>query len=214
MRGTGVGFPLHEVHDELDVHRALDGGAHDLALAHRVVPVAEGHEAARDVHAEVDRVAGPHLGAVHVPAEAPRHDRGPRLAHPRRDAEAAEERRERDFPDLSSVAGRRPRNAFFRIDLVTPDRLRKLGAEHRGSVRPDERAEARPERGHGPRPRGLEPEDPDRERVARLGALHEERPRLRVVVPGRHDLRRQVRRRLDRAVEAVLGPRDDSACPV
>src|SRR5947209_7207234 len=87
--------PFDQVDGQVDVHRSLDRRADDLALAHRVVPVAERQQRARHVHAEVNRVAGAHLGAIHVAAEEIRNDRGAHLLS-RRDAETAKERRERD----------------------------------------------------------------------------------------------------------------------
>src|ERR1700730_4378218 len=72
-----------------------------------------------------------------------------------------------------------------------------------------QRAEPREERRDSVGARGLELLDVDRERVARLGSLDEEGPRLRVVMTRQLDLGRQLAGRRDGAVVAVLAPADD-----
>ena len=87
---------------------------------------------------------------------------------------------------------------------------RQVGAEHRRAIGADEGAEARTERRHRVVARRLELQKVHGDRVAGLGALDVERTRLRIVVPRRHHLRRQIARRLHGAVEAVFGPRHDA----
>ena len=133
---------LDQVDRQLDVHRAFDRRAHDLALAHRVVAVAEREQRTRDAHAEVNRVAGADLGAVHVAAEGVGNDRRARFAVRRRNPETTEKgargTSQENFPSCERARA----TPFAAVDVVEPDRLREVGTEHRGSVSPLQRAEA------------------------------------------------------------------------
>src|SRR5207249_1993705 len=119
----------------------LDGGTHDLTLAHRVVAVAEGKQRARHVDAQENGIARADLGAVHVPAEVPGDDRRSHLATRWRNAEAAEEGRERYFPGVRTGARGRPGDVALHIDVVAPGRLREVRSQHRRLVVADECSE-------------------------------------------------------------------------
>ncbi len=78
-----------------------------------------------------------------LPPKGPGNDRRAHFAFRRRDAEAAEERRQRHFPRMPAVAGCRARDVALRIDIVAPGRLGQIRAEHRGVIVADHGAEAR-----------------------------------------------------------------------
>src|SRR4051794_2949612 len=81
---------LDQLDDQRRRHRTLDGGAAGLALALPVMPVADREQRALDVDAEEAGRARPHLGGVHVAAEALGHQRAAHLSPGRRDADRAE----------------------------------------------------------------------------------------------------------------------------
>ncbi len=159
-------LPHAEAED--DVHRRLDRRAAHLAVALRGVRVAEREERALDADGQVERDAGVEVLRVHVPAEAGgRHDGMlPRLRQ--RDAERAGERAERERHAVGE-----PHAAGGPVDL--------RDAQPRVGELVGEQAEAGDDRRPAPALRP-ELEQLDRERVARLRALDEDRAADRVDV--------------------------------
>src|SRR5262249_25890073 len=137
------------------------------------------------------------------------HDRGPRFAVGGGDTEAAQERGEGNLPRERAVLRARARDALRAVDVVEPDRLRQLRAEHGRLLCPLEGAE--PGGGDGDRvvARRLELLDVHDERVARFRTFHVERPRLGVVAPRSQHRARLLAGLVQGAVETILGPRDD-----
>ena len=192
--------------DEVDLHRrhrrVLDGDAAELAVALGGVAVAEEEQRAGRVHRQVDDGARRHVRQVHVAAVVVRDDRGDRLDF-RRGADGANER----------LVGQRdavvPLDAGDGVDVHLLDDLRQRLVQHRRVAGAGEAAEFGDQAGGAGRLRPARHDllDVDGEAVALLGALHIDRPVLRVDVGEVQHLGRQVGLGLHRAVEGVVGLR-------
>ena len=203
-RGHAGAPALHQVDDQRDVHRALDGRAAALALALPVVPVADGEQRARHVDAQVAGGARAHLRGVHVAAERVGHEARAHLAARRGHADRAQHRGDRQVE--AEVLGLVAHGACGPVELVDPGALGQGLLQERRAVGAGERAEERDRGGRRPVARGPEVGDVDGEGVARLGALHVEGPGLRVDLGHDQHLGGPVGGALQASGEGVLRP--------
>ena len=163
--GAGSARPFSSREAQRHVHRRLQPGHADLAVALAAVRVAGREQRAVDLDRQVQRGPAHELARVHVPAEAAgRHDRrrGPGR---RADAHRPHERRQRDR------------------DLVAEARVVARGDVEDLQVRVGEVVGQQPEPGQdrGPAPAArLDVEDLHHERVAGRGALDRDRAGERI----------------------------------
>ena len=158
---------LDQVERQHDVHRAFDRRAADLAVALRGVGVADREQRAGDLDRQVERRAGGQIADVEIAADAARRHHRMQAGLGRREADGAGEGLQRHPAVLAE------QRRLQRVRIVFPDVQRRL-LELVG-----EQAEAR-NVGRPAEARGLEALDRDLERVARLGAVDEDRAGDRV----------------------------------
>src|SRR2546421_9293450 len=164
---------------ELDVHRHLDPGADDLAVALERVAVADVQEAALGEDREVDDDALAEAAIVHVAAVLARSCARDRLSLRRRDAEAAEHRIEGGLAERLEPRRRVVEARSSALEVELPPVLAVPRAELRDEARVDD-VRGDQAAGHPARAVGPDPLEAHTEGVAPLRALDVERPGLRV----------------------------------
>ena len=163
----GQAGALDQVESERHAHRALDGGAADLAVALRGVGIANREQRAGDLDREIERGPGGEVADVHVAADPPGRDDAVRPGLSGRHPDRAAERLER-HPRSGTVGGRREAPS-----VVAPDMERRVG-ELVGQE-PESRDEGGPSPAHR-----RERFDRNLEGVARLGPVDIDRAGDRV----------------------------------
>ena len=197
---------LDQLDDQRRRHRALDGGAAGLALPLPVVAVPHREQRALDVDTEEAGGAGPHLGGVHVAAEALGHQRAAHLTSGRGDADGAEHRLDREVDPQVAVLRGEGHGVLRPVQLVDPGRVRQRVLQGGDPVGAGQPAEERDRRRGAPVTGRLHGDEVQRQGVPRLGALDVERPGLRVDVAQVDLLARQVLGPAERPAEGVVGP--------
>ncbi len=168
---------LAQLDAEFDLERGLDAGTGDLAVALAGMAVAEEEQPARRMDREGDGRAGAEQAIVHIAAMGAARRGRDRLAAFGRDAEAAEHRRQWEAPVADAGRGlQQLHRAGLGIDRpFMALALRQLGEDRRVK-------HAGRQRRIGPAglPGRRHPLDRHQQRVAGLGAGHEERAGHRI----------------------------------
>jgi hypothetical protein len=170
------------------------------------VAVPDGEQRAHDVDAEEAGGAGPHLRRVHVAAETLGHQRAADLAARRGDAHGPEHRLDRQVDPQVGVLRGEGDGVPSPVQLVDPGGVRQRVLQGRDPVGAGQAAEERDRRRSAPVPGGLHSDEVQRQGVPRLGALHVERPGLRVDEAQVDLLARQVLGRAERPAVRVIRP--------
>ncbi len=151
----------------------FDGGAGDFSVTHGGVAVADVEETSFYVHGKINRVADAGFGRIHVAAEFGGDDGAASLTFGGRDADAAEERMQRNLHGEIGVVCLKGGGVGGVIDVVVPDAFRQRRMQHGRVVGLIEGAEAGSEGADAGIAIDIERENLDGERVARLRAFNE-----------------------------------------
>src|SRR5208282_3614216 len=108
----------------------LDGGAGDFAIAHGGVAVTDVEQPSFYIHGKINRVADAGFGGIHVAAEFGGDDGTASFALGGGDADAAEERMQRNLHGEIGVVGLEGRGVGSVIDVVVPDAFGQRWMQH------------------------------------------------------------------------------------